>query len=315
MKKTYHLCLSSEREVLFRCHDDFIRGINCLSLLAHKMGVPLQAYAFMSNHVHVCVRTNAPEKFMKAFRFAYTRYFNSKYNRRGFLGDPGFFKLEINGLYHLLTAIAYILRNPMHHGVTATPFGYPYSSVRALFRRDFGWVDNVQYLQHKCAYHHIPGHWLLPENIQMDTSGMILPQFVIDVSDVEHQFSTARTFLYYMNRLSGANWEEEQTQDANRCPPISLGNIEKGVIYQDLRTMLNNEHGRSNYNAITDIQLCHEIDKVLLPLYNRNDGKSDDPSDLSIYNLSEKEKLHFERYLLRRFRVAPAQVKRCLALS
>ena len=102
MKKTYHLCLSSENEILFRSHEDFIRGINCLCLAAYKMGCPLLAYAFMSNHVHICVRTASPEKFIRTFWFAYTRYFNSKYSRRGHLGEPGFFKLEINGLYHLL---------------------------------------------------------------------------------------------------------------------------------------------------------------------------------------------------------------------
>lgn len=321
MKKTYHLCLSSENEVLFRCHEDFIRGINCLCLLARRTGVPLLAYAFMSNHVHLCVRTDSPEKFMRAFRFAYTRYFNSKYGRSGRLCEEKFFKLEIEGLYHLLTAIAYILRNPMHHGVTSTPFAYPYSSIRALFRRDFGWDDNVQYLPRKYAYHHIPDHWSLPEDIEMDASGKILPQFAIDVADVEHQFATARTFLYYMNRLSGEKWEKEQTLDAIQCPPISLKDIEKGIAYQDLRTMLNNEHGRSNYNAVTDLQLCHEVDNVVLPSLLKNGTpfhiaaihyKS--VKSLSVYTLTNEDKIRLGHYLSCKYHVSAAQIRRCLVL-
>ena len=299
MKKTYHLCLSSENEILFRCHEDFVRGINCLCLVARRMGCPLLAYAFMSNHVHLCIRTDSPEKFMRAFWFAYTRYFNSKYGRRGRLGEEKFFKLEIDGLYHLLTAIAYILRNPMHHGVTGTPLGYPYSSVRALFRKDIGW-DDVEYLQRRHAYHHIPDHWSLPDDIEMDMSGMILPQFAIDVADVEHQFSTARTFLYYMNRLSGELWEKEQAQDPTSCPPISLANIEYGVEYQDLRTMQKNEYGRSNYNAVSDLQLCHEIDKAVLPR--------------SVYNLSIWEKRCLGKNMSRLYHAPAAQIRRCLVL-
>ena len=299
MKKTYHLCLSSENEILFRCHEDFVRGINCLCLVARRMGYPLLAYAFMSNHVHLCVRTDSPEKFMRTFWFAYTRYFNSKYGRRGRLGEEKFFKLEIEGLYHLLTAIAYILRNPMHHGVTGTPLGYPYSSVRAIFRKDIGWVD-TPYLPRKHAYRHIPERWSLPDDIEMDASGMILPQFAIDVADVEHQFSTARTFPYYMNRLSGENWEKEQMQDTTSCPPISLENIESGVCYQDVRTMLKNEHGRSNYNAITDLQLCHEIDSVVMPR--------------SVYDLSIEEKLRLGKHMSRQYYATSAQIRRCLVL-
>ena len=64
MKKTYHLCLSGKHEVLFRCREDFIRGINCLCLAAIKTQSSLLAYSFMSNHVHICVRTDCPEKFM-----------------------------------------------------------------------------------------------------------------------------------------------------------------------------------------------------------------------------------------------------------
>ena len=133
----------------------------------------------------------------------------------------------------------------------------------------------------------------------MNTSGMILPQFVVDVADVEHHFSTARTFLYYMNRLSGEKWEKEQLQDGSSSKPITLTDIENGITYQDVRVMLANEHGRSNYNAVTDIQLCHEIDNVLAP---------------SIYSLSEEVRGRLGQYLQRKYRVAPAQVRRCLAL-
>lgn len=303
MKKTYHLCLSSKTEILFRCQEDFIRGINCLCLTAYRFEASLLAYAFMSNHVHICIRTEDPDKLIRAFRYTYTRYFNSRYGRRGHLGEPDFFKLEIEGLYHLLTAIAYILRNPMHHGVTGTPFGYPYSSVRALFRKDFGWEKNSEYLPEKYEYRHLPRHHSLPKSFRMDKYGMILPECAIDVADVEHQFSTARSFLYYMNRLSGEKWETEQLQDSTGQKPITLSDIESENTCQDIKVLLINEHGRSNYNAVTDIQLCEEIDTDIVV----RSGKK------SVYEFSEQEKKQIALFLIRKYHAPSAQIRRCLA--
>ena len=304
MKKTYHLCLSSKNEILFRCGEDFVRGINCLCLTSHGFGARLLAYVFMSNHVHICIRAEDPEKVIRAFWYTYTRYFNSKYGRRGHLGEPDFFKLEIEGLYHLLTVIAYILRNPMHHGVTGTPFGYPYSSIRALFRKDFGWEDSSECLPEKLEYRYLPRHQSLPKHFKMDKSGMILPKCAIDVADVEHQFSTARSFLYYMNRLSGEKWEKEQSHDSNGQKPITLSDIENENTCQDIRTLLANEYGRSNYNAVTDIQLCEEIDTDIVPRLGKR----------SVYELTQQEKKQIAHFLMRKYHVPAVQVRRCLAL-
>lgn len=303
MKKTYHLCLSGGDEVLFRDEEDYIRGNNCLCLAAHKTGSTLLAYSEMSNHAHIGVRTEAPELFMKAFWYPYNRYFNRKYSRSGRLGEEIFFSLEIEGLYHLLTAIAYILRNPLHHGVAATPFGYRYSSISALFRRELGRFEKPILMPEQNQRRYIPNRERLPEGFRMDVSGLILPESVIDVADVEHQFSTARTFLYYMNRVSGEAWEKEQTEDLTSLPPITLDEIERGVALHDVRTMLANEHGRANYHAVSDIQLCEEIDKVLLR------------GERSVYRLSSREKSQIAEIIFREYRVPVEQIRRCLGGS
>ena len=195
---------------MFRDNNDFIRGINCLCLAAHKTQSTLLAYSFMSNHVHLGVRTEHPDMLMKSFRYPYNRYFNCKYKRTGLLGERNYFKLELDGLYHLLTAIAYILRNPLHHGVAATPFGYRYSSISALFKEEMGSFMTPDLLPQKSQYHFLPEGVTLPKGFKMDITGLILPESVIDVADLEHQFSTARTFIYYMNRLTSDAWKSEQ---------------------------------------------------------------------------------------------------------
>ena len=289
---------------MFRSRADFIRGINCLCLAAHYTEAILLAYVFMSNHVHIIVRTEDPERFMMKFRYAYNKYFNAKYHRRGRLGEEQFFKIELEGLYHLLTAIAYVLRNPVHHGICATPFGYEFSSIRGMFRKEFGWQTAEGILPRKSAYQFIPSRSVLPERYQMSSEGMILPETVIDAQDIEHQFSTARSFLYYMNRLSGEEWIREQQQDKTGLPAITLESIEKGVRFHDLNTMLRNEHGRANYAAMTDLMLCHEIDNAIQPEF----GVS------SVYQLTIEQRENIVGYLRRRYSVPVLQAKRCLAI-
>ena len=298
MKRTFHLCLSGRNELLFRDHKDYVRGINCLCIAAYKTGASLLAYAFMSNHVHLAVRTEDARKFMKAFWFPYNRYFNNRYGRKGRLGEKNYFSLEIEGVYHLLTAIAYILRNPLHHGITATPFGYRYSSALGLFRDELGHFERPALMPQKSQYNYLPEGIRLPDCFKMDINGMILPESAIDVTDLQHQFSTARTYLYYMNRLSGDNWEKEQLEDNTSSPPITLERIENNVSHQDIDTMLRNEHGRANYNSMDDIQLCEKICKLI--------------GGRSIYSLSNREIEQLANSLYRSFHISLEQISRCL---
>ena len=57
MKRTYHFCWSGGEELLFRTKEDYIHGIVCLTLAAHKTDATILAYCLMSNHIHICVRT------------------------------------------------------------------------------------------------------------------------------------------------------------------------------------------------------------------------------------------------------------------
>ena len=206
---------------MFRDEEDYIRGNNCLCLAAHKTNSSLLAYVLMSNHIHIGIRTEDPEHFIKDFRYPYNRYFNRKYNRSGRLGEKRCFTIEIEGLYHLLAAISYILRNPLHHGVAATPFGYRFSSISALFRREFGRFSEPELMPVRSQYRYTPAKEPLPKGYRMDISGLILPESVIDIADMQHQFSTARSFMYYMNRISGEAWENEQREDRTRSTILS----------------------------------------------------------------------------------------------
>ena len=256
----------------------------------------------MSNHTHICISTERLGEFIKTFRYAYSRYFNSRYKRYGRLGERQFFVLEIEGIHHLLTAIAYVLRNPLHHGICSTPFEYEFSSAKAAFKKELGFSTDFNMMPRHKKYRYIPEKNHLNDSVKMNIDGLILPESIIDTADIEHQFSSARSYLYYMNRLSGENWEKEQNEDRLNIPPIKISDVEKGVKYTDITNLLSNEHGRASYRRATDINLCEEIDSVIVPKL----GKS------SIYQLSSKEIAEISDLLRSKHHLSEEQVTRCL---
>lgn len=304
MKKAYHICLSSGNEIYCRDNEDYIHCFNSLAIAIAETESVLLADSIMSNHIHECIRTSSLNEVIKRHRYKYARYFNAKYHRKGRLGERHAFTVELDGLYHTLAAISYVFRNPLHHGITATPLAYLHSSARVIFSKDI-WSGSPKNIipKHKQRTF-LPSHNTCPEGYRMDTNGLILREDVIDTSDVEHLYGTPRAFLYYMNRLSGEEWQKEQKQDNVNATPITIRIIENGISMQTMEQMLRNEHGRNDYRKMSDINLCEFIDKNILPEI----GKT------SVYLLTASEKQKIAQFLYLQNRLPEAQIKRCLAM-
>lgn len=133
--------------------------------------------------------------------------------------------------------------------MSATPFGYSYSSVSAVFAKELGRIE-TGIIDAKSQYLYLPGKVSLPANLKMSPSGMIIPESAIAVKEVEFCFATVRTYVYYLNRLSGEKWEKEQLRDVN------------------IREILANEHGKTAVLAclvrspcrcpVTPLQVPHQ---------------------------------------------------------
>ena len=303
MKRTYHLCWSGGDEVLCRTREDYIHCIICLCIAAHETGSRLLAYCIMSNHVHICARSEDTKRFITAFRYSYSRYFNSKYQRRGRLGERSFFIHELDGLYHTLAAIAYILRNPLHHGICKTPFEYEFSSITGAFTKELGYATYLNGTTEHIALSLLPSRHRLPPGVKISSDGLPLSETIIDVADIEHMFSTARSYLYYMNRISGEEWEKEQTRDKPGSSPIKLEDIENGVHASSIREMLINENGRGRNQTMQDIQLCSIIDDAINKC---NPGQT-------VYTLSPKQVIRLEASMLQKHHISKEQLSRCLS--
>ena len=250
------------------------------------------------------VQTEDPVEFMYVMRQSYSKYFNRKYYRHGRVGEKMHFSLEIVGLHHHLAAMTYVLRNALHHGLVPIPYAYPHCSVNAIFQKEMGKRPPKRLLDERFFHRFIGKKAKWPSNYKMNESGVFLRESVLDIVQVENMYTSPRAFNYYMSRKSGEEWEKEQEKDKTGAAPVKLESIESGIRDHTLEKMLIYESGRSDYRKISDIDLCTEIDKNIVPRY----GKA------SVYHLSLSEKQEIGNRLYRQYHISEAQIRRCLAM-
>ncbi len=304
MKKTYHLCLSAGEEVLFRDVEDYNRGFNCFALALYNTDSIGLVESEMSTHYHQLVQSEKPEELMRNFRLSYSMYFNKKYHRSGKLGEKKHYTMEIVGYNHMIAAMSYVLRNPLHHGVAPIPYVYPYSTVNSIFMKEMGKVPYRDILDRRYCRRFINRSAQFPDKYVMSQGGVFLRETVLDIPQVENLFVTPRSFNWHMTRKSSDEWESEQGRDNNNLPPINLSIIEKGIKMNDTAEMLINENGKSNYRRPSDLDVCAEIDDNILPKYNK----------VSVYHLSRQEKQQIAEHLYKTLHINESQIRRCLVL-
>ena len=300
----YHLCLSAGDEVMFRDLEDYNRGFNYFALALYKTDSTGLVESFMSTHHHQLTQTADPAALMYNFRLPYSMYFNRKYHRKGKLGEETHFSMEVVGYNHTLAAASYVLRNALHHGVAPLPYAYPHCSANAIFMTEMGKTPCRKFLDKRHYRRHIGKTAEYPACYKMNENGVFLRESVLDIPQVENLFVTPRAFNWYMTRKSSEEWEAEQNKDKNGLPPITIASIEQEAKTGSTEKMLIYESGKANYRRPSDIQICTEIDRNILPKYGK----------FSVYMLSRQEKQQIAEYLYRTFHLPDDQIRRCLAM-
>ena len=296
---------------MFRNADDMNYAFNSLCSALYKTDSICLAEAFISTHHHGCYLTSLPRELMHIHRTSYTKYFNNKYGRTGSLGEKGFFMQEIDGLRHQISAITYVLKNPVHHGISATPFAYPYCSANAFFRKDLGKDFSPRLLTSELIRMSLPRRAEFDPSWKMGTEGVFLRESVLETAMVESLYSTPQAFNYMLSRKSGEDWVKEQDMDSVSCPPVTLENIESPLFTggsgkeDSLFHMLQNERSRFNRSVMTDLRLCGIVDMELAS------GKA----PRTVYQLSNEEKICLANEIHRRFHCGKEQIRRCLAMN
>lgn len=306
-KELYHIAFSSHGEVLFRCPGDVGAFLNRMALRASAQNTGILADTELSDHVHCIIETNNPALFVGTLRASYTRYLGRRYGRSGRLGELGFFCRKLEGPVQTVTALSYVLRNGLHHGISPTPFSYPYSSVNEMFAEERG----IQQIPgHTPSRQEIlarfPRHSVLPDHFLVDENGVILRRCFMETARAESYFVTARNFLFQMNRISDERWLAEQQKNDSQHDPLRLEDMEPSLGKGTVQELLANEKGwKYNPAHLTDFDVCALIDKQLPSRFDKH----------SVYRLTRSQKERLFNDLLHHQRLPVSQLCRCLALN
>jgi putative transposase len=131
---TYHVMARGNRKQPIFEHDrDRRRFLQILDDASERYGVPILAFSLMRNHFHLVVLTprGNVSAFMRQVDGVFTQYSNWRYERVGHLLQGPFKAVIVENDMHLLTAIAYVLMNPVEAGLVLRPCDWAWSSCRA----------------------------------------------------------------------------------------------------------------------------------------------------------------------------------------
>jgi len=135
---TYHVMARGNRkQVIFDDDRDRRRFLAILDAAADRYGVMVLAYCLMGSHFHLIVTTPRGNlsTFMRQVDGCFTQYSNWRHQRVGHLLQGPFKAVVVEGNAHLLTALAYLLRNPVESGAASTPADWKWSSYRCTVGR------------------------------------------------------------------------------------------------------------------------------------------------------------------------------------
>jgi putative transposase len=127
----YHLTArGNERKAIYRDAADRERFLECLGATLVRFGWRCLGYCLMTNHYHLLVRTPRPNlaRGMRDLNGVYAQAFNRRHRRVGHLFQGRYRAVLIERDEHFLTAVAYIVRNPVRAGICATPGEWRWSS-------------------------------------------------------------------------------------------------------------------------------------------------------------------------------------------
>ena len=308
MKRLFHICLTAHKEVLLRDIDDVRIMTNFSALAGWRSGSDILTDSIMSTHTHQTVMSESPSEYINKLIIGITKAFNYKHKRKGPLFDSRPFQIELTGPRHTQMALNYSLRQGMHHGLSETPFAYPWSTCNYLFPEERGVTGPVPVLTSRSEIRDcLSKNAEFPDEWQADRNDILLRPTFEQLNMVENWYGTARSYIFSMVRKTSAEWLEEQKKDGTDEPMITLDLLEKGFSSEDIARMLVNE-GNSKYiqRQINDTEICRIIDDEMIGRF----GKS------SVYELSSSQKSTLARELRNDYGILSAsQISRCLVMD
>lgn len=129
----YHVYNRSHRgDYIFEDRKDLEHFMSYLSRIKEKFEVKIYHWVIMSNHFHLCLEIEEPEKISKllaGLQRAYTHYYNRTRRIMGYLWQGRFKSQAIEKQRYLMACGRYIERNPVRAKIIKEAHDYAYSSA------------------------------------------------------------------------------------------------------------------------------------------------------------------------------------------
>ncbi len=120
---------------IFNDEEDSIRYLETVDRVKKNNGIEVYGYCLMKNHLHLLVKEGEEglASAMKKIGTGYARWYNWKYNRRGYVFQDRYKSEGVDDDAYLLTVIRYIHQNPVKAKLVEKPESWRWSSCRAYY--------------------------------------------------------------------------------------------------------------------------------------------------------------------------------------
>jgi REP element-mobilizing transposase RayT len=156
----YVTCRGAQNEKLFREEKDYKMYLELLEKYKEEYNFKLFAYCLLPHHLHLLIEPKKETKIsqiMRNLNTAYSKYFNSRYNRQGHLFRERFKACLVEKEPYLLKVISYLHLNPVRLKIVNHPVRYPYCSFYLYnnysnppqeVREVLGYLEGASYLDY-----------------------------------------------------------------------------------------------------------------------------------------------------------------------
>ena len=134
--KFFHVMTQGiNKEYIFNESQDIKYYIKLIYNLLNDYSLKIISYCIMDNHAHILFHINnisELSKYMQRLNLKYGKYYNSKYDRVGYVFRDRFKSEPIYDKKHFYNCIKYIYDNPVKAGLCKNPQDYPYSNYKEV---------------------------------------------------------------------------------------------------------------------------------------------------------------------------------------